>query len=746
MQTACLKLREDLIISEQTGPDGTLFVIKDPQVDRFFRFKALEHFIAKQFDGATSLDTTRQRVAERFGIDLSSENLEQFTTHLQGIGLLTNGAETSDQPTQQKSRIAGDMFYLRFKLFDPDRLFDRLLPGVRFLFTPTFVVTSAMITLLAIGITVTHTTAIMHQFYGLFRLEFLVQAWCIILVMIMFHEFAHGLTCKYFGGHVRDIGFMLIFFQPAFYCNVSDAWLFPEKSKRMWVTFAGGYFEIFLWAVATVIWWVTDPTTTLNHFALLVTATSAFKTFINMNPLIKLDGYYLLSDWLDVPNLRQKASSYLNILIRKIWSSSAELPAVTPRERSIFLIYATLSGMYIYWILSSIALWFGSYLVDNYQGWGFIAFTSTLGVAFRKPIGRMFSPVAEKLRPKRPLFPRKVILLVGLIAILAALYYGKLELKVSGSFTVLPLHNTDVRAEVEGIIEEIYVKEGEFVEAGAPVARLSDRDFKVELQKVEAEIEARQAEVSLLKAGARPEEIELAKMQVSKARELLNFARAHLDRDQTLVDKKYISLAEYERTKELVAVRTKELQEAREKLKLMMAGSRKEEIEALNATIRSLEAHRHYLQTQLKSLEVVSPANGVVTTPNMHEKIGEAVKKGDLIAEVFELKTLTVKIAVPEKEISEVKVGQRVTLKAQAYPHEKFEGEVLTIAPVATKPESEWESARTVAVTTQLENTGDLLKPEMTGYAKIYCGERALYELMTHRFVRYIRVTFWSWW
>src|SRR2546423_14579090 len=102
------------------------------------------------------------------------------------------------------------------------------------------------------------------------------------------HEFAHGVTCKHFGGEVHEVGFMLIYFQPAFYCNVSDAWLFPEKAKRLWVGFAGPYFELFLWGLATVVWRLTDEQTWISYLALIVMATSGVKTLLNFNPFIKL--------------------------------------------------------------------------------------------------------------------------------------------------------------------------------------------------------------------------------------------------------------------------------------------------------------------------------------------------------------------------------------------------------------------------------------------------------------------------
>src|SRR5439155_438453 len=107
------------------------------------------------------------------------------------------------------------------------------------------------------------------------------------------------------------MGFLLIYFQPAFYCNVSDAWLIAEKSKRLWVTISGPYLEIFLWALAVIIWRVTEPGTWPSAVALVVVATSALRLFINLNPLIKLDGYYLLSDALGIHNLRARAFGYL---------------------------------------------------------------------------------------------------------------------------------------------------------------------------------------------------------------------------------------------------------------------------------------------------------------------------------------------------------------------------------------------------------------------------------------------------
>ncbi len=749
MLSATVKLRDDLVISRQDGSNGPIFVIKDPVTERYFRFKETEHFIAQQFDGATSPETARKRFEGKYGVILSPENLEQFVNRLRGVGLLTDAEAAPPSRPSARKRVGGDLFYLRFKIFDPDRLFDRLIPRIRFLFTPYFLAFSAALFVAATGVSVVNWAEIIHQSGFLFRFESLLLAWLVCLAVIAAHEFSHGLTCKYFGGRVREIGFLLIYFQPAFYCNVSDAWLFPEKSKRLWVTFAGAYFETFVWAVATLVWRVTDPSSSLNHLALVVTVTSAIKWFFNMNPLIKLDGYYLLSDWLDAPNLRRKAFGYVGDQIRRLWGgASGRYVSLTRRERRIYLIYALLAGTYSYWLLGQIVIWFGGFMVTRYQGWGFVLFASTLGFLFRQPIRKSLFPITSRVQPwlsKSLVLPKRARLVLGLAGLLAVLFLWRPELKVSGPFTVLPLHNADVRATVEGIIEEIYADEGDFVDQGAPIARLSDRDYSAELRKTHAEIDAKQAQLNLLKAGPRVEEITLARTLVAKAEERLTFSRGHLERDKLLVEQKLISEKEFQETRELVAVRGKKLEEARERLKGLLAGSRPEEIEALEADLRRLNSHGSYLQDQLKSLNVLSPIAGVITTHKLREKIGENVKKGDLIADVNAVKTVTVEIAVPEKEIADVKIGNKVVLKARAYPRSTFEGQVAAVAPIVTK-QTDWQPERTVLVTTQLDNSGGLLKPEMTGNAKVYCGQQRAIDLVLRRIVRYLRVEFWSWW
>jgi putative peptide zinc metalloprotease protein len=520
-----LKLRDDLIVSEQNVGPAKSFVVKEPASGRFFRFGEIEGYLLRQLNGAVTRQQLQQSVQSRFGAPLPLTTLDQFLQKLGRLDLLET--EGHERHRQANERIRGNLFYLRLKAFNPDKLFDRWIGSVRFFFTPGFVCFSAILILVGGYITATHWWEIGHDFRRLYTFQSLLVAYVMMLGVITAHEFAHGLTCKFFGGSVREIGFLLLYFQPAFYCNISDAWLFPEKAKRLWVTFAGAYFEVFIWALATVIWRVTDPYTLINYLALVVLATSGIKTLFNLNPLIKLDGYYLLSDLLEMPNLRQRAFTYIRDQLRRLWSTvQGTIRNTTPRERRIYWTYGLLAWIYSTWLLSMIALYVGSSLVRKYQGWGFAVFLFLLGGLFQRPLKNMLraSFAWVKIGPTVNKWVKRLIWSCILAAGITALFVCRTDLRIAGPFLVLPVHNADVRAEVEGILQEIYVDEGDSVKKSAPIATLSDRDYQADLRKIKAEIQEKQARLNLLKAGARPEEIEVAITVASKAEERLRYA------------------------------------------------------------------------------------------------------------------------------------------------------------------------------------------------------------------------------
>ena len=943
MTSSLPRFRGDLAASQQVTPEGVVFVVKDPVRERFYRLPEEAHFIAEQLDGETPLDVVRQRTEEKFHTSLPPEELNAFVGSLNAAGLLDTGKNGDTK--QRTRRIQGSPLYLRIRFFDPDRLFNYLVGKVRFFFTPLFLVLSAAIILGAVYVAFANWEDAVQNVSRLFQYSAIPVILLVVFLVITAHEFAHGLTCKRFGGEVHELGFFLIYLQPAFYCNVSDAWLFPEKSKRLWVGFAGPYFELFLWALATFVWRLTDAETGINYLAYIVMTTSGVKTLLNFNPLIKLDGYYLLSDWLEIPNLRKKGFACFGDGIKKLFGGKVpRLEQMARRERRICLAYGLVAGVGSIWILGYAIMKIGGSLLQQSQPVAFAMSAWFLGIKFRrrfrrwfgkssnasvdpddpdfpdvdesskaseledqpvrelanthdarggstfpdaadsrkpsrpqerlvyvpdrKPVTFLTSPkpseskedpvrkpvsmpealkesdlpdatsspmppkpeeelvteaantldspdgseipetpaLSELVEPKEGLAPRsaktpettedsgrqyvaesakpttpktrkgaaRVVKRLLRLAVLGgattvALVYLHPELRIKGPFDVLPVHNADVRAGVEGLIEEICVDEGQTVHQGDLIARLFDRDARADLQKTEAAIEEAQAKLRLLVAGPRLEEIEQARIEVAKDAEAITFATSRQDRDKTLYEEKLVSKQELEDSEANLAQRKSELATAKSKLEVLLAGSRREDIEAMKAAITSLETQRNYLQEQLRLMRVVSSASGIVATPSRQllEMKHQLVKKGDLIAKVYELKTITAEMVISERDIADVKVGQQVVLKARAYPEMTFYGKVTSIATAAQVSSSSSSSAgalaqaqgtapptitrsavapKTIAITTEIDNSSLFLKPEMTGQAKISCGERRLLDLLTRRIARTVKVEFWSWW
>jgi HlyD family secretion protein len=271
-----------------------------------------------------------------------------------------------------------------------------------------------------------------------------------------------------------------------------------------------------------------------------------------------------------------------------------------------------------------------------------------------------------------------------------------------------------------------------------------------------------QAKLRMQEAGPTAMEIEVAKSAVARAEESLKYARSHAGRNQQLFNEQIISRKELETTQEMVALAENQLVEANSKLNVVLQGTRPEEIAATKSVIDGLETQRRHLEDQLRRLNIYSATGGIIGTParQLKELRRQLAKKGDLIAKIYDPQAMTAEIVISEKEITDVKVGQKVALKALTYPDLIFEGTVTAIGVAAQGGEqpsssssssgaaslSRGSASKTILVTTQLDNSSLLLKPEMTGHAKIYCGQRRLIDLLRWRMARIIKVEFWSWW
>ena len=355
------RLRSDLSFIEQRHRGETIWVVKDLAARRYFRFGQSEVRVMRAFDGVRTSEDIASLLAEH-GESPSAEVITEFAEVLAGVGLLerpmTSGTPLQPErigaaPHGARRLFRGDLLRMRWSFGDPDALLTRALPLVRWMFTPTFVIASVASFvgyLILLGQRWREYATALRSVYSP---ETITIGHVVILVLtafviILIHELGHAFTCKHFGGEVREIGFMLLYFQPAFYCDVSDAWTFPERHARFWVTAAGSWIQLVAAALAAFVWWAAAPGTVVAEVSAAAMLVGGVMTLLtNMNPLLPLDGYFALSDWLDIPNLRQRASAHLAWWVRHtVFRLELPEPQASQRERRIFLVYGALSTAY----------------------------------------------------------------------------------------------------------------------------------------------------------------------------------------------------------------------------------------------------------------------------------------------------------------------------------------------------------------------------------------------------------------
>jgi len=782
MEKAYLKFRDDLIISQQEFEKTTYYVIKDPITHKFFRIKELEYFITRQLDGKTSPEEVVKSFQEHFHIQLPLETLEKFVQNLKNFGFLEE--EISDSSTlltdqersqrerelarlqYQKQTFWGKLLYIKLKGFDPDRLLNRLVKFSGFIFTPVFLFLSVIIILLALSITLANWKELGYSFGGIFKVATILKVWVAIFLVIVLHEFAHALTCKHFGGEVHEMGFLLLYFQPCFYCNVSDAYLFKEKSKKLRVTFAGAYGQVLVWAIATLLWRITALDSGLNSFIFVVVITSGITVLFNFNPLIKLDGYYLLTDYLEIPNLRKKAFGYLSSRLKnKLLNQKETTPGISDRTKRIYLWYGVSSLFYsallIFWVFVQatrfLVLWLG--------GLGFVLSLVLIFLILKQPLKAAARGIAQFLSVKKEelmVRKKKALIYAGIIgAILLILFLVRWELKIGGPCEIKALESFTLRTLSDGtVLSELFrggaeekksvnylklfttdfttlnlvtkVKEGQKVESGQTVAELTSPSYHSNLLQVKENLRRAKDNYILLQKGARKESIQQAKDKVAQIQSELSLKEKELNRYKELIDKKLISKQEWENVQTEYSILSNQLKIAQNDLKIMKNGSRPEELSMADTEIKRWQERLEFLEGQVSDSQIKSLISGTVTSISYD---------GNLLS-ISNIDTIRVMIQVSEKDLDVLQLEQKVKLKVQSYPFLSFWGKVTKISQMADISGPK----KIFPVTCKIENPDCLLKPGMTGHAKVFCGKRSLFTLLTRRIVRYFRVEVWSWW
>jgi putative peptide zinc metalloprotease protein len=384
------RIAHHIDVTEQNEGGTVRYVVRNRANSRYFLLRPTEYQVFKRIDGSRSL---AQIAAPEDGAGprASRQAVVKFLCKLDGLGLVERGGALGVARADRG-------LYPRFSLFNPDPFLGWLDQRTGWLLARPFIAASfVMMAVAALGILIRGTEAAAYTSYT-YSTYGLAAILLFTLVITTLHEFAHGLACKHFGGEVPEVGVLLIFYVlPALYCNVSDVYRFGRKRERVWVIAAGIYWQLLVAAMGALVWLAATPQTALADFAFLTLLGATFNILINCNPLIKLDGYYALSQMLGIQNLQSRSSAYVGSVIARVIDGAAAAGAERTGEAS-----ATQPRMlyFIYWLLSitysAALIWLVVVkLGDTLMNWlGFIGILMTLalviivGQRFLRPIFR----------------------------------------------------------------------------------------------------------------------------------------------------------------------------------------------------------------------------------------------------------------------------------------------------------------------------------------------------------------------
>ncbi|MBS1806940.1 MAG: efflux RND transporter periplasmic adaptor subunit [Acidobacteria bacterium] len=507
-------LDKEVEVTPQTEAERTVYVVGRPSTGRYIKLGQTEYQVLQLLGGRTLAEISAG-YGQQYGGNLSLTTLIKFLSKLNQLNLLAGEGESAQKSTQSLSRHA----YFRLRLFDPDPLFSRIVPKLRWIWTTGFVVVTAFLMLIAVLVALgnspeiaSHSTRLISEHY-----------WLILfagLLVVFSHEFAHGLTCKAFGGRATEVGVLLIYyFIPALYCNVSGLHAIPQRSRRLWVIAAGVYWQLLVGTISLLAWFLLEPYTLFADTALLFCLGSLLNIAFNANPLIKLDGYYFLTQLLYLPNLMEKSRTSWRGLLRRLSFGGGDPVRLPPKQRLAYFIFGPLSLGYTIVFLSAILLYLHEYFVDNLYAAGFGGTGIVAAVLMRQQISKgaeaistaLFKRDTKTAPPTEPDAPAKVqplkpapqsgeklatppkwkrrVFFAVLALIVVTILLTPWDATVPGYGTLTPLNEKEaIITAPEGGIATILVKPGDAVESGKELARLHNPDLNSDLIALRADI------------------------------------------------------------------------------------------------------------------------------------------------------------------------------------------------------------------------------------------------------------------
>lgn len=358
------RLRSDLHISRQVHARDPVYILHDPVSFQSHRLDLRQYSLIALLNGRQTLADVFDGLVSRGELGQDDEpEFYELVLNLYRVGLVVlpihQGAAFLQQyqqlKLQQKKRSWLTCLFFRLPLSNPDRWLERTLPCVGFLFSRWFLVIWLVTCFLAALVVCLRFSAFTEPLVGLLAPSNLPLLWAAFVVLKLWHELGHGFACKRFGGRIPEMGTILIAGSPLAYVDATAAWSFPERRKRLAVMCGGMYFESLVAAPAVFVWALAGHgVVAACAYQLVITAT-VVTVFFNANPLMKFDGYFILSELLRLPNLRGRADLEVKRLLKRVLIGIRADSAEFLQDRLILISYGLAAALYRAFLVLSIA-------------------------------------------------------------------------------------------------------------------------------------------------------------------------------------------------------------------------------------------------------------------------------------------------------------------------------------------------------------------------------------------------------
>ena len=637
--TLGMRLRTDLLWSPYAADRGDMWVAQDPVHREFYYFNALEKAIAISLDGKRTIEGIVQNV-RWVDSNVTPEFVQDLIRRLDSASLLLH-RNWSIVGRRNRPRALSFTAYLssvlslRVPIWNPSRSLHAFDVVGKCLFHPVVMWSAVVCFLIVAGWMLQSWQEILHDVAAWpmsLRGDRLLLLSVLLLAIKGLHELGHALACRWAGAECREIGVMFFFGIPCLYCDVSDAWKIPDRWKRMLISAAGIYIELLLAMAASIVWLnSTEPSVRAVSLQVVLFCTIVTIGF-NANPLLRYDGYYVLSDWVRIPNLSDQSRDAWGTMWRSWLAKPGE-----PRHSSshgLLALYHVVSWSYRWFLLVALVWGLHRWLVLHRMPESAATLSGAFAIAFAW-LGIVGWRSNRAALPYETSFSRLKVagLMLGAILLLVFLWTWQFEQTVFARGLIEPVRMSPMYAKQPAILTEA-VDDGTPVQSGKQVLAMESPELELELMVARGELQAATQRSSLL--ADRGVNDALAAQQVEELAKVIQGIRERL----------------------------KKLTLQSESLTLVSP------MDGMFVDVIDIPAHSDFAGNQIAdrwTLRDLSMNRG-------------GVERGQLVGLVVQPDDWQVKAFVPETEVRNCKVGAAVQVRFDQSPRRTLSGVVKSIS------------------------------------------------------------------